>query len=305
MKVAITDGLGQSFEATLPLTVAGEVVPAPQPGPTPTPEPPVPTPPMLVAIDGGKWGLPGLEDVKACVPGIRLEAPSPKLKTAEEAGLKVVALFTPDNTGGVKAVNVQSFVQSVLAQLKETPNLWAIEALNEPAQPGFWGPEAGSAANAAAYGALLQALREKLGDPPVLASYDGGVTNSTAWGEAIHAAHPEAWEWIHGVTVHPYSSKNLEGHRSLVERAHQQTDLPVYVTEMGWNTSMVTEDEQAKALVDFIDWCRGTGYVRLVSIFNYRDYSPRQFWGIERWNNPAGPNGSKKPAYAAVQAISA
>ena len=46
---------------------------------------------------------------------------------------------------------------------------------------------------------------------------------------------------------------------------------------------------------------RSTGYVATVTVFNYRDYGPNAFYGIERWENPAGPNGSKKPAYTALR----
>ncbi len=101
------------------------------------------------------------------------------------------------------------------------------------------------------------------------------------------------------------------GHRASVEAAHAQTGKPVYVTEMGWPTAVAepatgdslqwTEDEQAANIYNFITLGEEHGIRRGVTVFDYRDYGSNTFCGIERWGNPAGPNGSKKPAYTALQ----
>ena len=114
-------------------------------------------------------------------------------------------------------------------------------------------------------------------------------------------------DYIDGITMHPYSwPPNLPlGSRSNVERAHAKTGKPVYITELVRPPAVVTEAEQAEDIYNFIAWARSTGYVADVTIFNYRDYSPNQFWGIERWENPAGPSGSKKPSYTALREAAA
>jgi exo-beta-1,3-glucanase (GH17 family) len=117
--------------------------------------------------------------------------------------------------------------------------------------------------------------------------------------------------------VHPYGGTGVSqaqsalGNRALVTAAYNATGLPVYVTEVGWPTAVGqpptgdslqwTEQEQAENIYNFVDWARSTGYVNAVMIFTFRDYGTNNFYGIEQWSNPAGPNGSLKPSYYALQ----
>jgi len=111
------------------------------------------------------------------------------------------------------------------------------------------------------------------------------------------------------VSVHPYGgtgsrSESALGDRPQVVQAHEQTGLPVYITEVGWPTAVGqpatgdslqwTEAEQAQNITSFIDWAKSTGYVADVTIFNYRDYGTNNFYGIET------STGVHKLSYAAL-----
>jgi hypothetical protein len=199
-----------------------------------------------------------------------------------------------------------------VAFVRANPSVAAIEVLNEPAGSWYWGAQAESRANEAAYAQLLKALHEAFvadfgaSRPLILASYDGGQSDKTGWGEGVwnEAVNGgiDVDDYVDGITMHPYSWPFALpwGNRENVERAHAQTGEPVYITEIGWNTAEVTEAEQATNIYNFVTWARSTGYVAAVMVFNYRDYRPDEFWGIERWDNPAGADGSQKPSYAAL-----
>jgi hypothetical protein len=170
--------------------------------------------------------------------------------------------------------------------------------------------------------AVHEAFVQEFGSsrPLILASYDGGHDNEVAWGEKVWNEATNGGidvnDYVDGVTVHPYGFGGLLsaalGDRATVQAAHAQTGKPVYVTELGWSTATGLpglgdqlqwgETEQAVNIYNFVTWARSTGYVAAVEIFNYRDYGTEDFWGIERWGNPAGPNGSRKPSYYALKA---
>ena len=192
----------------------------------------------------------------------------------------------------------------------------AIEVLNEPAGSWFWGPQAESPVNEAAYANLLNVVHaafvKEFGSarPLILGSYGNASAFEGEWG-------PAWWrdvnhESVDGVTIHPYGgvdnrSASAEGNRLQVAQAHEQTGKPVYVTEVGWPTAVgqpATDDslqwgeaEQAQNITNFIDWAKSTGYVADVTIFNYRDYGTNDWYGIE------SSSGRHKPAYAALAAF--
>ncbi|MCW3067426.1 MAG: hypothetical protein JWL67_51 [Solirubrobacterales bacterium] len=183
----------------------------------------------------------------------------------------------------------------------------AVELLNEPGNPYFWS----DSSNYAAYAALsrvvhaaLEANFAPVNRPKLLLSYDGGFSGSE-YGRAIFAAGALA----DGVTVHPYGGKSnpavsAEGHRERAVQAHNETGLPVYVTEIGWPTAVGqpptgdslqwTEAQQASNIVGFVHWARETKYVAMVVIFNYIDYGSNDYYGIERRDH------SHKPSFAAL-----
>lgn len=269
--------------------------------------------PMWVGVQAGRWGPEGVSDIKACVPYVRLDCPNEKPAAWVAAGLKVIADYSgPYNTGGVKNINAQEWVANVVAFVKENPSVIAVEALNEPYGPWFWGQDAESAENAKAYANLLRLLHEAFvsnfgTNRPLILAADAG------WISSWLIADPATYD---GVVVHPYGgteqrAQSALGNRTEVETIYARHKKPIYITEVGWPTAVGqpntgdslqwSEAEQATNITNFIAWARSVGYISAVIIFNYRDYGTNDFYGIERWENPAGTNGSKKPAYWALQ----
>jgi len=233
------------------------------------------------------------------------------------AGVKVINdMAGPYNAGGVSAINATQWAATAVAWYRANPAAAAIEVLNEPAGSWFWGSEAESPANEAAYANLLNVVHaafvKEFGSarPLILGSYGSASAFEGEWG-------PAWWrdvnhESVDGVSVHPYGgtgnrSASAEGNRAQVAQAHEQTGKPVYVTEVGWPTAVgqpATDDslqwseaEQAQNITNFIDWAKSTGYVANVTIFNYRDYGTNDWYGIE------SSSGRRKPAYAALAAL--
>jgi hypothetical protein len=233
------------------------------------------------------------------------------------AGLKVINdMSGPYNPGGVSAINANQWAATAVAWYKANPAAVAIEVLNEPAGSWFWGSEAESPANEAAYANLLNVVHaafvKEFGSarPLILGSYGSASAFEGEWG-------PAWWRYVNhesvdGVSVHPYGgtdnrSASAEGNRAQVAQAHEQTGKPVYVTEVGWPTAVGqpptgdslqwSEAEQAQNITSFIDWAKSTGYVANVTIFNYRDYGTNDWYGIE------SSSGRHKPAYAALAAF--
>ncbi len=294
---------------------------------------PVPATGMWVGVNAGGWGPEQYADVKEAVSSVRIDACS---SNAEFKGWAAVSMTViddisggsvcvPYNTGGVEAINTATWVAEAVAQVKANPTIAAVEVLNEPGGEWFWGPESESTANAAAYANLLKAVHEAFvqefgsARPLILASYDGGHDNQVSWGEKVWNEATNGGidvnDYVDGVTIHPYADSSEPavaalGDRATVEAAHDQTGKPVYVTEVGWSTAVGleplgltlewTEEEQAANIYNFVTWARSTGYVAAVMIYNYRDGGTNDFYGIERWGNPAGPDGSRKPAFTAL-----
>jgi streptogramin lyase len=300
--------------------------------------PPPPPNGMLVGVNAGGWGPEQYADVKEAVSSVRVSGCSSNGEFAQwaAAGVTVIDDITgasrcgPYDSGGVAAINVASWVAEAVAQVKANPTISAVEVLNEPGGEWYWGPEAESTANAAAYANLLKAVHEAFvqefgsARPLILASYDGGHDDKVAWGQKVWNEATNGGidvnNYVDGVTIHPYGgtgerAASALGDRATVQAANAQTGKPVYVTEVGWSTAaglplpgvsfQWPEEEQAANIYNFITWARSTGYVAAVMVFNYRDYGSEDFYGIERWGNPAGPDGSRKPAYTALREAAA
>jgi hypothetical protein len=268
---------------------------------------------MWVALDVGKWGGIGSE-VKGAVNYVRLDSPS--ASTANyyaNAGLGVIAdIVGPYSSGGVASIDASAWAANAVALYKAAPRIVAIEILNEPGGSWFWGSGATSSTNAAAYARLLKTVHDAFvanfgsSRPRLLASYDGGRSHDTTWGQLVWAANPNVGSYIDGITMHPYGgtsdrSASALGARTNIANAHNATGLPVYVTEIGWPTAVGqsntgdsfqwSEDAQADNIYNFIHWARGTGYLRAVTIFNYRDFGTNMWYGITR------SNGTHKKSY--------
>jgi hypothetical protein len=297
--------------------------PAPAPAPTPTPTPtPSPLTSMYVGLDAGNYGTGGVSDVKGAVSIVRLDSDlgTSAVKMYASGGLRVDWDFSgPYNSGGVSALNASSWVTNTLNAYKATTDPTTtpmIEVLNEPGGTWFWGSGAISQTNADAYRNLLKmtydAFHAQYGSaaPKILGTFDG--SNGNTFGQRWWTS--DAANYVDGVIVHPYggtssTTSSALGNRQRVTDAHNWTQKPVYVTEVGWPTALGqpatgdslqwSEADQATNLTNFMDWARSTGYVAAVMYFNYRDYGSNNWYGIEH------ADGTKKPAYNALKAESA
>ncbi len=276
------------------------------------------TSPMWVGVDVGGWPSTFASDVAGAASYVRVNSQS-SVPGYIAAGLHVIDLLLDESSAGVSGLNATEYAAKAVAAVKANPKMAALEVLNEPGNEwGAMGPNAGSAANAAAYDHLLKVVHEALvanfgnNYPPVLASYDGGE-GPTTWGQQMWAAEPNVGNYINGITLHSYGGTSNRTHsalgdRAMIEAAHaQHPNIPIYITEVGWPTAVGqpptgdslqwTEAEQAQNITSFVNWAKSTGYIQDVTIFNYRDYGTNDFYGIET------AAGAHKLSYTALAAF--
>jgi Glycosyl hydrolase catalytic core len=261
----------------------------------------------LCGLNAGGWGPTEPPELKTVVDLVRLDTPS-SIAAFTAAGLEVIADFSgPYNAGGIKMLDVASWVQTAAAFVKANPQVYALEVLNEPGGSWFWGANAYTEANAAAYVALLKAVRAAIGtETLILASFDGGHPESAQWGEWMLAADPDCPEYFDFPTAHAYGgtgerAKSALGHRDTIERIHELTGRQVCVTEFGWPTAFPagdslqwTEAQQAENLSSFISWCHTSGAVKFATFYGYRDEREGGGYGVQHHN------GVRKPAWAVL-----
>lgn len=276
---------------------------------------------MLKGINAGGWDAPtevgDYEEAKLNV--VRLNKPTAaRVAELEGKGIKVVYLYYGDvsgyNAGGVKAINRVAWVADAMKKIKEC-KLKYFECLNEP-QQGFWGSEANTQENAAAYVELLKLLYTEVqtlpsGErPKIIASMDGGSSTSKSWVEKMKTANAAFTGYFDLGSVHPYfksggNATGKLGNRANVESiyAYIGSSKHIAITEVGWPTIVETGDsykyseaEQAEAVAGFLAWAKGKGYIDLVTLYNYRDGSDKKGYGL--WNE----NDSPKTAVAKLAA---
>jgi hypothetical protein len=266
-------------------------------------------------------------DIAGAVDSVRYDPNGPEtINDFINAGLKIdVLLEGPYETNGVSGLgSPTTWASTWLSWYKShgcAPTICPIvEVLNEPGGTWFWGSNAMSSTNAKAYGALLEATYNAFyqaygsSKPAILASYDGGESNSVAWGQEVWSSTSNLNNYVDGVTVHPYGGNtdvttSAQGYRPDVIAAHTQTGKPVYVTEIGWPTAVGqpslgnslqwTEPQQCNNIYNFIAWARGLGYVKGVMIFEHLDDTSDGMFGIET------TAGVKKPSYNGLKAAAA
>jgi Glycosyl hydrolase catalytic core len=271
---------------------------------------------LAVGLNAGYWGSCEPAELRTVVEYIRLDTP-PNISPWTDAGLKVIADESgPYDSAGVSGLDRQAYVAKILAFVKENPQVWAIEVLNEPGGEWFWGEDAESAANRSAYAKLIVAVHDALvaqfgsRRPLILASYDGGQVSSTAWGEAwTHDATALADADM--LTMHPYGgtddpARSALGDRVNVEVAHAQTGKPIAITEVGFptkhsdgNALEVSEAEQASSVAGIVEWARSKNYVKAIVIYNYRDAGDGGGYGVQKHD------GTRKPAWLALERAAA
>jgi hypothetical protein len=319
---------GSAWSPEVVITYPTKSTPPPPPPPPPTepeetkheetPSGSILTSPMWVGVDVGGWPSTFASDVAGAASYVRVNSQS-SVPGYIAAGLHVIDLLLDENSAGVSGLNATEYAAKAVAAVKANPKMAALEVLNEPGNEwGAMGPNAGSAANAAAYDHLLKVVHEALvanfgsNYPPVLASYDGGE-GPTTWGQEMWAAEPNVGNYINGITLHSYGGTSNRAHsalgdRGMIEAAHaQHPNIPIYITEVGWPTAVGqpstgdslqwTEAEQAQNITNFVNWAKGTGYIQDVTIFNYRDYGSNDFYGIET------AAGGHKLSYTALAAF--
>lgn len=247
-------------------------------------------------------------------------------------GYKVNVAFGYDvndqeNSGGVSAININNWTAYATnyytTNCPKTSECPMVEVLNEPAGSWFWGNNADSQSNATAYSKLVQATYAAFhhiygsSAPAILASYDGGYSGDTQWGQKWWSSSVS--NSVDGVVMHPYGGsggglQSAQGSRDSITSAHNQTNKPVYVTEVGWPTAVdqsATGDsaqwpednssgsgtgDQCDSVYNFMKWTRGTGYVNAVYYFNYQDYDVNAWYGV------VDMNGRDKPSLSALGA---
>jgi putative glycosyl hydrolase len=318
------DASGNDLGTWYSATSGGSRIVTTPPSSSSSPPPPPPPPPAttVIGLNYGNYGSGGASDVRNAVSTARFDTDlgASAFSTAKAAGLKFDVLDSgPYTTSGVCGINASSWVSSALswysANTDPTQSPY-FEVLNEPGGTWYWGSSANSTANGSCYRSLLQqtwtAFHNKYGTgaPKILGSVDGsgGLTFGQNWWQSSAASY------VDGVTVHPYggtgsTTSSAQGNRQRVTDAHNLTGEPVYITEVGWPTATScsptgdslqwSESDQATNITNFADWARGTGYVPLVTFFTYRDYGSCDWYGVEH------ADGTKKPAYSALQAEAA
>jgi hypothetical protein len=266
---------------------------------------------IAVGLDAGIGGSCEPYELRTAAGYVRLDTPA-SIAPWTRAGLKVIADESgPYDSSGVSGLDASSYVKHVVSFVEANPEAWAVEVLNEPGGPWFWGERAESQANRAAYANLIIAVHEALvarfgaKRPLIFASYDGGDSSSTAWGQGW-AQNKTALADADMLTMHPYGgtedrAKASLGDRANVAAAHAQTGKPIAITEVGFPTEQATSDsmlysevEQANDVAGVVAWASKTGYVKAITIYGFRDGEPGgPSYGLETFA------GRRKPAWSA------
>ncbi len=182
--------------------------------------------------------------------------------------------------------NLQDYadIMGVLARrYADRPNMvW--EVWNEPNLLEFWEP----APNAAAYTDMLRraykAIKAESPDTTVL----GGaiVFNDLKFLNAMYAAG--AAGSFDGLSLHPYApgrspddrrdpftSFNAVPEMKAVMNAHGESSKTIWITEMGWELDMVTDETRGKYLARAVELVRGWSYVRAFCVYTLgQDLAP-------------------------------
>ncbi len=253
--------------------------------------------PMVVGLDTGGWGGSLISELMgAGIDEYRVQQSAAATVDAQAPGH--IASVTFGEAGTIASINPTIYAAEVLAVATATHPL-TVEVLNEPGGSWFW-KDAETPASYAAYAKLTRAVHEALqalppdSRPAEICSWDGGRDGSNTFGRGIQAQG--ALDDCDGVTVHPYGGSSGQdggagGNRAEVATAHDESGLPVYVTEVGWPTAVGqpstgdsqqwSEPQQAENMRSFTSWAESTGYVKMVIFFNGVDYGTNDSYGIE------------------------
>lgn len=278
--IAAVKGVIKELEAVPPPPV--EEPPKEEPKPPPVEEPKVE---FLKGLVSGYWGSAELADLKAAkMPVVRLDQPE-SIKPWTDNGQQVIYLQHGDvggyNKGGVRAVNIPTFVAHAEATIKANPGMLGYECFNEPGQKVFWGLD-WTEADVKKYCEILRALAPKRQGKPILASFDGGQAGSIRWGETMLKVDPTIFQ-VEGIepTMHPYDGSTATtflAHWANVERCFALTKKLIWFTEYGRPTNEGTGDSpktsesaQAEAVTFYIHKSRESKMVQVACWYGYRE----------------------------------
>ena len=249
---------------------------------------------------------------------------------AEEERRGVKTLLTVASAGGV-APDPQRYAEFVGALAKRNGGkLDAIEIWNEQDEGTFWRP---GGAPAATYVDLLKRSYTaiKAADPSVQVVFGPTVGNNYAYLEQAYAAGAKGYFDV--MAAHTDTACLVDsptnfyrdqgrigryvflGYRELrASMLANGDDKPIWLTEIGWSAAQhtcevgakagtklagVTEDDQAKYLLEAYHCLEEDPYVQVAMWFNSRDLNPNgkmeNMYGLRR------SDGSRRPAYAAFQ----
>lgn len=230
------------------------------------------------------------------------------------------------NAHAYPPANPKTYADFVASLVKRyTGSLAGVEVWNEPNLSGFWTSATPAADYARLVRATYPAVKRVAAGLPVVVGVLAGV--DVAFLRQLRAAGIAGS--YNAISVHPYndgrapdalidpqfaSATFLQGLRSLRDEMRAAGDThPVWITEMGWNTSTqrgqlwldgVSLTDQASYLTQALamlgDPASGIDYPAAVSLYRLRDIGddpadPQQNYGLQSRNHTA------KPAYAAVK----
>lgn len=272
---------------------------------------------MVIAMDTGGW--PGSYYADFPVKHVRVQSSyvARDSSAATAAGVDYSSVIF--GTGGtIGAIDQVSYAAEVKALCEKWPGqIKAVEVLNEPGGSWFWSDPT----NYTAYTALLKATHEALATlpnrPAILASWDGGSVEGAPGKFGPGVKRAGGYTYCDGVTVHPYGGSDggaggALGNRPMIEAAHKETGLPVYITEVGWPTAVGkpptgdsqqwTEAQQAQNIESLIAWCRTQGYIANLTVFQWADYKGSGSNPAYAWYGVVKEDGAtRKPSYAVLQ----
>jgi Glycosyl hydrolase catalytic core len=287
---AITGLPVEGFEIQVRALVAGGLAsttatPLARPLEPPPVEPPLSK--LVVGVDIGGWG--GSLLTQLASGGIKHVRISSGGRASELAKAGLTPATISFGAGGtVAGRNPQTYAQEFLAVAKANPLCPRLEVLNEPELMG-------TGKEYSAYVALLKACREAINTLPVAQRPLILSSWAPTYGFGMACAKLGSLTYVDEVVVHAYGGssgqhKGLEGGRELIEQAHRESRKPVSVTEIGWPTAVGkpstgdsqqwSEDQQAKAITNFVAWARTQPYIPLVVYFNAVDYGTNDWYGI-------------------------
>lgn len=274
-----------------------------QPDPAPTPAPaPAPTPmSKLVGVSNNLTGGGNRQHVLDLgVKLIREDRPSQTVVDwAHGNGIKVIGIMYGATSGLIADI---------------------VEGDNEPYNSSSWDVVGWAGKMLACAKAAKQAGKTFL--LPVGPPWNNGNVNvNGTWRDcvaAISAAQPSIWQYVDGISIHPYSQPNDPSVRTPILdkwRTNLATvghgGIPFWCTEFGWPTGgttwpggTYTEQAQADYYTKFMATIGARPDVAALVPYRLDDFGSRDS-DSEHWFGLIDPSGRRKLAWSVVQQLAA